>query len=51
MQTILVGLLEDVSGSFWFQQDGALSRYGEDVQQWLKATYSEMWIGREGTVA
>jgi hypothetical protein len=30
----------------WFQHDGAPAQYGEDVRQWLIATYPGRWIGR-----
>jgi hypothetical protein len=47
---ILLGLLEDVTLAVgqraWFQHEGAQVHYGEDVQQWLNATYSGRWIGR-----
>jgi hypothetical protein len=34
-----------------FQHDGAPARYGEDIGQWLNATYTGRWIGRGGLIA
>jgi hypothetical protein len=30
---------------------GAPARYGEDVRQWLNATYLRRWTGRRGPIA
>jgi hypothetical protein len=29
----------------WFQHDGGPAHWGEDVRQWLNATYPGRWIG------
>jgi hypothetical protein len=48
LETVLPGLLEDVllavMQRFWFQHDGASAHCGEDVRQWLNATYPGRWI-------
>jgi hypothetical protein len=55
LETVLLGLLEDVPLAvrqrLWFQHDGAPAHYGEDVRQWLNATYPGRWIGRGGPIA
>jgi hypothetical protein len=55
LETVLPGLLEDVPLAvrqrLWFQHDGARAHYGEDVRQWLNATYPGRWIGRGGPIA
>jgi hypothetical protein len=55
VETFLPELLEDmplaVRKRFWFQQDGAPAHYGEDVRQWLKATFPGRWIGSGGTIS
>jgi hypothetical protein len=37
--------------SSWLQHDGAPANYGEDAQQWLKATYPGRCIGCGGSIA
>jgi hypothetical protein len=43
LETVLSGLLEGVPLAvwqrLWFQHDGAPGHYGEDIRQWLNATY------------
>jgi hypothetical protein len=55
LETVLAGLLEDVplavSQRLWFQHNGAQTHYGDDVRQWLNATYPGRWIGRGGPIA
>jgi hypothetical protein len=55
LETVVPGLLEDVplavTQRLWFQHDRAPVHYGEDVRQWLNATYPGRWIGRGGTIA
>jgi hypothetical protein len=55
LETVLPGLLADVPLAvrqrLWFQHDAAPAHYGEDVRQWLNATYPGRWIGRGGPIA
>jgi hypothetical protein len=55
LETVLPGLLEDVPlavrQSLWFQHDGAPAHCGEDVRQWLNATYPGRRIGHGGPIA
>jgi hypothetical protein len=48
-------LLDDVPEAVWqglsFQQDGAPAHCGEDVRQWLNATYPGRWTGCRGPIA
>jgi hypothetical protein len=52
LETVLPRLLEEVPLAvrqrLWFHHDGVPAHYGEDIQQWLNATYPERWIGRGG---
>jgi hypothetical protein len=55
LETVLAGLLKDmplaVRQRLWFQHDGAPAHYGEDIRQWLNATYPGRWIGPGGPTA
>jgi hypothetical protein len=55
LETVLQGLLEDVPAAlrqrYWFLHDGAPVHCGEDVWQWLNATYPGRCIGHGGPFA
>jgi hypothetical protein len=55
LEIVVLGLLKDVPLAvrqrLWFEHNGAVAHYGEDVQQWLKATYPGRWIGHGGPIA
>jgi hypothetical protein len=57
LETVLPGLLEDVPLAvrqrLWFRHDVAPSHYGDDVQQWLKATCTRKmnWTWRPDCMA
>jgi hypothetical protein len=53
LETDLLWLLEDVSLAVRqrFQHDGALAHYGQDVWQWMNATYPGRWNGHQGLIA
>jgi hypothetical protein len=55
LENVLPGLLEDVPlavrQKLWFQHDGTPAHFGEDVRQWLNATYPGRWIRCGGPIA
>jgi hypothetical protein len=55
LETVLLVLHGDMPlalrQSLWFHCDGAPTHCGEDVWQWLNATYWGKWIGHQGSFA